>query len=1088
MATGLEAVGTASAVIQLISFAATVVSLSFKIYDGRPTPENELEEYAEKMSDAANRVQTRAKQVSQVSVEEKRLFQVAQECVAAAEGLKKEAQRITKGYQKGKALKALHVALRARNNKKKMQELNLSLERCKGIMETEILGKICNKNDAVQEQQGQRFQKLDSDIQNLIIQIASGSVKIEGLLIQESKATRDMIDTSLTSEFKALNVRMVTEAQRQRLLKSLKSEEIRQRYNSVTSPLGAYFERVFTSYERVCSRDPKHKAWSDINEASHICDSEQLLEEEVDRIDRSWDTFCSWLRSNVDIFWVQGKPGSGKSTLMKFIINNDNTKSLLQSWNQDIRVLSHFFWKIGNEPQNSIKGLLCSLLYDILSNDTEAVEFVLLQFAFTECKDYYKEWSTEEAEEVLFSLLYTSSRSACIFIDGLDEISDKDGFRALMLIVERLWSCPKVKVCASSRPEAELVSRFKAMKVPSLQLEDLTRPEMAVYIHNELDRFPGQISASIIKDFKFMLLQKAQGVFLWLVLATESLTRGIENGDDEKVLVDRLKELPGELEALYEAMWLRLGGNNRVYRQTAAKYFNCVVYGGWDHGISFRSDRSTWHSKHTPTLAHLSLVTKARSQIYFPPRPGREDLKWLSTLCDTTANDIKTRCAGMLRIGSPSIRQYESRKDIDVAPEMLPLTRPVEFIHRTAHDFLVDTESGQAILNYRTDARALLNLHIDLAKSWIYLVCFYSHSIAGFVQNFSWVMKYFVRLESEGASQCTVLNLLCAIQDLYDTGTIHLNITTKRFCLPLKVFFGTYFTSFEDTLLSHVVRQDTADVLHASLQGIAALDGYLLDRGPPVNLIKKMVGLGGDPHAIGTPPIVQEASEKGLYIARETTAFELFLHAAVARFGRMNKPQIDNGSLDTIIHMAQTCHGWHRKRLITYGQGLNNVLTMNPFWTELLHLNHRMPGECKRVVFEVDMRFLFVALMHTLQDCGLPTYVDKLREIVDSFSGVHVRIRHITATRREDKEEAFCYRILVQKPFQEFVDGLFSAQKAKMTSIDEVVSLMDNCAGSDDISSASDSRLNSFEGSFIRVSFAEQLDSLVEEGFLLRTS
>lgn len=945
-----------------------------------------------------------------------------------------------------------------------------------------------NKNDAVQEQQGQGFQKLDNDIQNLIIQIASGSVKIEGLLIQESKATRDKINTSLTSEFKALDVRIVTEAQRQRLLKSLKSEEIRQRYNSVTSPLGAYFERVFSSYERVCSRDPKHKAWSDMNEASHICDSEQLLEKEVDRIDRSWDTFCSWLRSNIDIFWVQGKPGSGKSTLMKFIINNDNTQSLLESWNQDIRVLSHFFWKIGNEPQNSIKGLLCSLLYDILSNDTEAVELILRQFAFTQCKDYYKEWSTEEAEEVLFSLLHTSSRSICIFIDGLDEISDKDGLRALMLILERLWSCPKVKVCASSRPEAELVSRFKAMKVLSLQLEDLTRPEMAVYIHNELDRFQGRISASIVKDFKRMLLQKAQGVFLWLVLATESLTRGIENGDDEEILVDRLKELPEELETLYEAMWLRLGGNNRVYRETAAKYFNCAVYGGWDHGISFKSATTTWHSKHTPTLAHLSLVTKARSQMFFPPRPGMEDLQWLNTLCDMTADDIKTRCAGMLRIGRPSIRQYESLKDIDVASEMLPLTRPVEFIHRTAHDFLVDTESGQAILNYRTDARALLNLHIDLAKSWLYLVCLYSHSIAGFVQNFSWAVKYYVSLESEGASQCTVLSLLCAIQDLYEAGAINLDITTKRFSLPLIVVFGTYFKSFEHTFLSHCVRPDTTDLLNASLRGIAVFDGYMLDRGPPVDLINKMVGLGGDPHAIGTPPVLQEASEKGLYIGRQTTAFELFLHAAVARCGRMNKPRIDNRSLDVIIHMAQTCQGWHQKRLITFGPGINKMLTMNPFWTELLHLNHRIPGECKRVVFEVDMRFLFAALMHALQDCGSLTYVDKLREIVGSFPGVHVRIRHITVTRREDKEEAFCYRILVQKPFQDLIDRLCSARKAETTSIDEVVSLMDSFGGSDAIRSASDSRLNSFEGSFIRVSFAEQLDSLVEEGFLLRTT
>jgi Cdc6-like AAA superfamily ATPase len=945
-----------------------------------------------------------------------------------------------------------------------------------------------NKSDAVEQQQSQAFEKLDSDIQNLITQIASGNVKIEDLLVQESKVTRDMIITSLASEFDSFDVRTVTEAQRQRLLKSLKSEDIRKRYNEVISPSDACFERVFASYERICTQDPKHKAWSNFDETINHHADRTILGKEVDEIDLAWSNFSAWLPSNDNIFWVQGKPGSGKSTLMKFIINSDNTKSLLDSWNQDIRVLSHFFWKIGNEPQNSIKGLLCSLLHDILSNDTEAVELVLRHFAFTQCKDNYQEWSTEEADEVLFSLLHASSRSTCIFIDGLDEISDKDGFRALMLIVERLWSCPKVKVCASSRPETELVSRFKAMKVPNLQLEDLTRPEMAIYIHNELDRFPGQISASIVKAFKYMLLQKAQGVFLWLVLATESLTRGIENGDDEKLLVNRLEELPGELEALYEDMWLRLGGNNRVYRETAAKYFNCVVYGGWDHGISFKSAISTWSGNHTPTLAHLSLVTKTRSQMFFPPGPGMEDLKWLNILCDKTADDIKTRCAGMLRIGSPSIRQYESCKDIDVVSEMLPLTRPVEFIHRTAHDFLVDTESGQAILNYRTDAQALLNLHINLAQSWLYLVSLHSQFMAGFVQNFCWVVKYYVRLEGEGANKSTVLSLLWAIQDLYEAGAINLDITIKRFSLPPKVFFGTYFKSFEETFLSHCVRPDTTGLLNASLQGIAVLDGYILDRGPPVNLIKQMIGLGGDPHAIGTPPVLQEASEKGLYISRQTTAFELFLHAAVARFGRMNKPPIDNGSLDVIIHMAQTCQGWHRKRLITYAQGINNRLIMNPFWTELLHLNHRMPGECKRVVFEVDMRFLLVALIHALQDCGLQMYVDKLRGIVGFSPGVHVRIRHITATRREDKEEAFCYRMLAQGPFQDFIDGLCSAQKAKMTSIDEVVSLMDSFEGSDAIRSASDSRSMSFEGSFIRVTFVEQLDSLVEEGFLLRTT
>jgi hypothetical protein len=142
MAIGLEAVGAASAVVQLISFAGTLVSLTFQIYNGRPTPEHELEEYAVKMSDAANRVQIRAVQVPQMTPEAKKLFEVAQECVAAAESLRKEAQSITKGYRKGRVLKAVIGAIRTDYHKKKIQNLDLCLKRCKGILETELLQKI----------------------------------------------------------------------------------------------------------------------------------------------------------------------------------------------------------------------------------------------------------------------------------------------------------------------------------------------------------------------------------------------------------------------------------------------------------------------------------------------------------------------------------------------------------------------------------------------------------------------------------------------------------------------------------------------------------------------------------------------------------------------------------------------------------------------------------------------------------------------------------------------------------------------------------------------------------------------------------
>lgn len=142
MATGLEALGAASAVVQLIAFAGSLVSLSFKIYDGIPTPENELEEYSNKMMEAARRVQSRGGQVSQGSQVGARLSKVSQECIDAATELRKEAQTLTKRYQKGKMVKAVYSAFRAGSHKTKLNQLNESLTKCKELMETELLLKI----------------------------------------------------------------------------------------------------------------------------------------------------------------------------------------------------------------------------------------------------------------------------------------------------------------------------------------------------------------------------------------------------------------------------------------------------------------------------------------------------------------------------------------------------------------------------------------------------------------------------------------------------------------------------------------------------------------------------------------------------------------------------------------------------------------------------------------------------------------------------------------------------------------------------------------------------------------------------------
>lgn len=78
--------------------------------------------------------------------------------------------------------------------------------------------------------------------------------------------------------------------------------------------------------------------------------------------------FRSWLEGQNDIYWITGKPGSGKSTLMKYISKHGITHESLRHWSGGKRLItaSFFFWISGSSVlQRSQEGLLRSLLYEI---------------------------------------------------------------------------------------------------------------------------------------------------------------------------------------------------------------------------------------------------------------------------------------------------------------------------------------------------------------------------------------------------------------------------------------------------------------------------------------------------------------------------------------------------------------------------------------------------------------------------------------------------------------------------------------------------------------------------------------------------
>lgn len=108
-----------------------------------------------------------------------------------------------------------------------------------------------------------------------------------------------------------------------------------------------------------------------------ICEAHQrtcswiFKKSQQDAVDtRPWSNFVEWLANDGDIYWINGKAGSGKSTLMKYIYQHKDTMQHLRSWAGDaeLQVARFYFWNGGSQDQRSHTGLLRSLLYEILNS------------------------------------------------------------------------------------------------------------------------------------------------------------------------------------------------------------------------------------------------------------------------------------------------------------------------------------------------------------------------------------------------------------------------------------------------------------------------------------------------------------------------------------------------------------------------------------------------------------------------------------------------------------------------------------------------------------------------------------------------
>ncbi|KAL8842262.1 MAG: hypothetical protein Q9170_000588 [Blastenia crenularia] len=206
--------------------------------------------------------------------------------------------------------------------------------------------------------------------------------------------------------------------------------------------------------------------------------------------------FRQWLQLQNGIFWICGKAGSGKSTLMKFLSEHPK-----------------------DEP-----------------------------------------WSVDELSGVIdrLSQQYIPGIRFCLLIDGLDEY---DGLpNDIVRVLKSLAKSDSFKLCVSSRPWNEFEEAFGEGKCDgTISLEKFTKRDIERFVKDILEK-DETFTAAEQRDRRYGqfvqdVIDRAQGVFLWVELVVNRLLKGLGEKNRLDDLQKKLERMPPTLEEYFQRIF-----------------------------------------------------------------------------------------------------------------------------------------------------------------------------------------------------------------------------------------------------------------------------------------------------------------------------------------------------------------------------------------------------------------------------------------------------------------------------------------------------------------------------------------------------
>ena len=243
--------------------------------------------------------------------------------------------------------------------------------------------------------------------------------------------------------------------------------------------------------------------------------------------------------------WIERIPGSGKSTLMQFLVRRLEAQPVF-----NIVPLAVFFKFRGHKFERSVLSLYGCLLYQLLQMVPNAgADFYRRLLEKEETRGRYADWNREELSEAFEMVLNScppKHSRLVFFIDGLDGCEDLEGGRRIVEHFIRLRDRLELngsilKVCWSTR----LISAYIGFNaVLHIQMEHEIQADIERFINRGVDKARWSIES------QQELVKESKEPFRWAYLAIQRIAKERERS-------------PTSIANLYESVWAVLDTSTR---------------------------------------------------------------------------------------------------------------------------------------------------------------------------------------------------------------------------------------------------------------------------------------------------------------------------------------------------------------------------------------------------------------------------------------------------------------------------------------------------------------------------------------------